>query len=69
MVEVFKTTIEDTGQANEVMERLRFHMPKANISIDLEDCDKVLRIEDNSISTDVVFSVFNDLSHGCKQLL
>lgn len=45
IVEVFKTSVESEAQANELMIMLLHHFPDSRINFDLQDCDKVLRIE------------------------
>ena len=45
MVEVFKTNINTKGAAAALIAKLKFAIPSASVHIDLEDCDKVLRVE------------------------
>ena len=45
MIEVFKTNIEKVSQARKLIALLLQHFPGSRISIDLHDCDKILRIE------------------------
>ena len=51
MVEVFQTNIRTKTQAMKIKAALLLQMPKAKISFDLEDCDRILRIENESIAT------------------
>ncbi|ALJ04856.1 hypothetical protein APS56_06845 [Pseudalgibacter alginicilyticus] len=49
-VEIFKTNVTHNQLANKIIADLNQLYPNYNINFDLEDCDKVLRIEsDNSI--------------------
>lgn len=45
MIEVFKTNILAEWMANKMVDSIREHFPEYKINVDLEDCDKVLRIE------------------------
>lgn len=44
-VGVYKTDIEDESEAESILKKIRRELPGSNPSIDLEDCDKVLRVE------------------------
>lgn len=45
MIEVFKTNIRSKKDALLVLSKLQTIFPESSINIDLQDCDKVLRIE------------------------
>jgi hypothetical protein len=45
MVEVFKTNISKNRDARRVAKMLADTLPACKISFDLEDCDRILRIE------------------------
>lgn len=45
MVEVFKTSVSDESTANELLNSLQCLLPLASINFDLQDCDRILRIE------------------------
>ncbi len=51
MVEVFKTNICSPKDAEQVIKSLTQLAPIYKINFDLEDCDKVLRIEVESAAT------------------
>ena len=44
-VAVFKTNINQASQAKNILDKLIYYYPKHRINFDLEDCDKILRIE------------------------
>lgn len=56
-VEIFKTDVNSEPLANEIVCGLNKLYPDCLISFDLEDCDKVLRIESNNAID--VFGVIN----------
>ena len=45
MIEVFKTNITDEEVADSIVQLLTWHFPDARINFDLEDCDRILRVE------------------------
>jgi hypothetical protein len=45
MVEVFKTNVQETKEADQLIDLLLQHFPGSKINFDLDDCDKILRIE------------------------
>ncbi len=45
MVKVYKTDIDNRTEAKNIVHEIRQVQPGSDPSIDLEDCDKVLRIE------------------------
>lgn len=66
MIEIFKTDIQEQGQAEKVSGVLANLLPNARISFDLDDQDKVLRIENPDIDTDAVVAAVRDLGFKCS---
>ncbi|MEX2379730.1 MAG: hypothetical protein WD530_03240 [Vicingaceae bacterium] len=48
MVEVFKTNIELEKEAGLVLKTIEKRVPNYRITFDLEDCDRILRVESGS---------------------
>jgi len=44
-IEVYKTDLDDRLAANKILDEIRRAFPGSDPSFDLEDCDRVLRIE------------------------
>ena len=57
IVEIFKTSVNNQQLANQIVSNLNQLYPDYQINFDLEDCDKVLRIESNN-SIDII-GIFN----------
>lgn len=62
MVEVFKTTVKNEVESEQVIAVLQKVFANARINFDLEDCDNILRIEADIIDTNLVSSIL--LHHG-----
>lgn len=45
MIEVFKTNVNDPSDARRLVERIHATFPRHKANFDLQDCDKILRIE------------------------
>ncbi len=66
MVEVFKTDMNDRILADHIIYNLSRLIPNSSISFDLEDCDKVLRIEATSISVSTVIEELQKKGIMCE---
>ena len=43
-IEVFKTNVETTEQAQQLLDLIHLNFPHYTANFDLEDCDRILRI-------------------------
>ena len=69
MVEVFKTNIRDYYQSQLLIKKLRKRFPGSNINFDLDDCDKVLRVEGNSICPVKIVDLLIANGYECVALI
>jgi len=53
MIEVFKTNIIKKREARLILKQLLNMLPGAAVNFDLEDCDRVLRVESRSQNFDI----------------
>ncbi|HEY3249905.1 MAG TPA: hypothetical protein VGK25_02195 [Ignavibacteria bacterium] len=68
MVEVFKTNIQDKTTANKVTADLYNHFPGGKINFDLDDCDKILRIECERVNPEEVAKILHCKGFFCEVL-
>lgn len=68
MVEVFKTNVEQADAASELLQRLQLNFPDCRINFDLDDCDRILRLEGNGICTTTVAGVLQHHGFNCSVL-
>jgi hypothetical protein len=68
MVEVFKTNVEESTQAKELIQLLEQHFPGNRINLDLHDCDKVLRVQGESIDPGQILNVVKACGYHCAIL-
>ena len=62
MVEVFKTNVDQPEHSQMLIHRIRSHIPNGDINFDLEDCDKILSVEAENISVQVIIKLLKQ--HG-----
>jgi hypothetical protein len=67
MVEVFRTNIENRMEAERIRILLLDLFPDCQINLDLEDCDKILRIK-RKISTETIIDLVNANNYQCEVL-
>jgi len=64
-VEIFKTNVLSKRAAKIILEEIGSHQPEYKCNFDLEDCDKVLRIEslNGKVDAQLVFSILKKNNH------
>ncbi|MGN6567605.1 MAG: hypothetical protein ACTHJ0_06620 [Flavipsychrobacter sp.] len=67
-VEVFRTNVLTEEDAVHIISVLRRHLPESRINFDLEDCDKVLRIERCTIAVNKIIELLHVRGHHCEIL-
>ena len=68
MVEIFKTNVKKKRRSEKVVSLLSMKYPDLKINFDLEDCDKILRIEGESFCPTRITKKMNKLGHKCLVL-
>lgn len=68
MVEVFKTNIQDLDLANSLLQELNLLLPSASINFDLNDCDRILRVESEEDVTKHIMTFFEKSGFFCAVL-
>ena len=68
MVEVFKTNVELQEHATALLKELSYKFPQIKINFDLEDCDRILRVEGNSIVPHKIIETLNTKGYRCQVL-
>ncbi|MBK8747517.1 MAG: hypothetical protein IPM04_06520 [Saprospiraceae bacterium] len=68
MVEIFKTNVKKRKRSEKLVSLLSMKYPDLKINFDLEDCDKILRIEGESFCPTRITKKMNKLGHKCLVL-
>ena len=68
MVEVFKTNVMHREGAEQLVSILRSQLSFSKISFDLEDCDKILRVEGKQICVETIIEILSMQGLECQVL-
>jgi len=67
-VEVFKTNVNEPSEAGLVLKMLRLYLPEARINFDLQDCDRVLRVEGKDLDAAAIARWVRNAGFDCREL-
>ena len=68
MVEVFKTDVQKKAQSKMLVCILSEAFPSFKINFDLSDCDKVLRVEGDTMETFRIIMLVKEYGFNCEVL-
>lgn len=68
MIEVFKTNVELEDQSERILASLIQMFSSLKINFDLDDCDKILRVEGHEFSVDRIRETIHALGYTCEVL-
>lgn len=68
MVEIFKTDVIKKNKANEILTELQHEFPNLKINFDLDDCDRILRVEGQGIAVEQIILRMRAQNHSCELL-
>jgi len=68
MIEIFKTDVQQPGTANLLIAKLMLLFPGSRVSFDLDDCDRVLRVEGPNICCEKIARLLNASGYSCQEL-
>ncbi|MBO9586742.1 MAG: hypothetical protein J7574_21460 [Flavobacterium sp.] len=68
IVEVFKTNVQKESDRDYIMAEMQNQFPAYKVNFDLEDCDKILRVEGLDLKYENVINQVNGLGYTCVRL-
>jgi hypothetical protein len=68
VVEVFKTNVEHEKEAKELVDMLRERFPGSRVNFDLQDCDRILRVEGKKVCVDAILGLMETEGFTCTVL-
>lgn len=68
MVEVFRTNVRHKRQAKLLLNVITRQFPLLKVNFDLEDCDKILRVEGDNICQKTIKDLIADNGYQCDLL-
>ncbi|MGS2761905.1 hypothetical protein [Sinomicrobium sp. M5D2P9] len=64
-VEIFKTNVQDDITADSCILALSLHFSRTRFNFDLEDCDRILRVEGYHIDIDKIITLLKSMHIHC----
>jgi hypothetical protein len=68
-VEVFSTNVEEEKDANYLSFMLSQNFPRLDVHFDLEDCDRILRVEGHAVYNEQIIDLLSELGYYCTALV
>jgi len=68
IVEVFKTNVVEVELSELLIQQLEDQFPDSLINFDMEDCDKILRVEAATIAPEKIIQILNSNGYSCEVL-
>jgi len=68
MVEIFKTNVEQVSQSESLLQILLENFPGHKINFDLEDRDKILRVQGENIPSEKIIQLLIGENYQCRVL-
>ncbi|MFB9078935.1 hypothetical protein ACFFLS_10450 [Flavobacterium procerum] len=68
IVEIFKTNVEKETETNYIIAVIKRQFPSYKINFDLEDRDKILRVEALEPQWNAIVDYVNNLGFSCVRL-
>jgi hypothetical protein len=68
MVEVFKTNVPDQTVAQQLLALFGQQLPGSKINFDLEDCDRILRVESETVNGNEIINLVQASGFQCMVL-
>ncbi|MCK7559694.1 hypothetical protein MKQ70_34015 [Chitinophaga sedimenti] len=68
MIGIFKTNIATHSESHNVLKAIRQHFDVGHCNVDIEDCDRVLRIVDLKVTEDQMVDFVKAQGYQCEIL-
>jgi len=68
IVEVFKTNVAEVELSELLIQQLEDQFPDSLINFDMEDCDKILRVEASMVAPEKIIQILNSNGYSCEVL-
>lgn len=67
MIEIFKTDLQETYKSG-ILSMLQNAFPHFSINVDLEDCDRILRVKGQNICAEKIIELLQANDFFCERL-
>ncbi len=70
MIKIFKTNVSNSNQVNDILQMLLLNFPSmAAVNFDLEDCDKILRVDALEVKPEEITIKLHTLGYQCEEII
>ncbi len=67
-IEIFKTNVQNQKISGEILIFLKGMFPNLSVNFDLEDCDRILRVEGSTIPIHCLIEVLYKMGIICERI-
>jgi hypothetical protein len=68
MVEIFKTNVENAVEVEMLVQKIIQLFPNLKVNFALDDCDRILRLEGNSICNESILKILSSQGYDVALL-
>ncbi|HWZ35846.1 MAG TPA: hypothetical protein VNW51_06775 [Mucilaginibacter sp.] len=68
-VEVFKTNVNEIETSERLIQQVLDHFPHSRVNFDMEDCDRILRVEANTVVPEKIIEILASHGYFCEVLI
>ena len=68
MVEIFKTNVHEEDHASSLLDAISISFPAIKVNFDLEDCDRILKVEGEHFKPEHIVQLLHDNGYHCEVL-
>ncbi|GAA4102376.1 hypothetical protein [Mucilaginibacter panaciglaebae] len=69
VVEVFKTNVNEIEISERLIRQVLDHFPRSRVNFDMEDCDRILRVEADAVSPEKIIEILAANGYFCEALI
>jgi len=68
-VEVFKTNVNEIETSEQLIQQVLNHYPHSRVNFDMEDCDRILRVEADMVVPEKIIQILTANGYLCEVLI
>lgn len=68
-VEVFKTNVDQIETSEQLIRQVLDCFPQSQVNFDMEDCDRILRVEADTVMPDKIIEILASNGYFCEILV
>jgi len=68
-VEVFKTNVNEIETSEQLIQQVLNHYPHSRVNFDMEDCDRILRVEADMAVPEKIIEILTANGYLCEVLI